>query len=161
MEMRHTDAVMHEKAEGKLQISLHCMGSWVSPGTLLPATPLARKGLGFSLGAVLEMTGSVVLNTGQGSGAHLYILHTLGENPRPAAAWMGGAGEGVCVCVGTLLTTGLFGGCTSGGHIFPLPRDAWPVPLFLGLVLLITEPRPGKEQICVVNRSAEKHTWRR
>lgn len=28
MEMRHTDAAMHEKAEGKLQISLHYTGSW-------------------------------------------------------------------------------------------------------------------------------------
>lgn len=28
MEMRHTDAVMHEKAEGKLQISLHYRGGW-------------------------------------------------------------------------------------------------------------------------------------
>lgn len=27
MEMRHTDAVMHEKAEGKLQTSLHYRGS--------------------------------------------------------------------------------------------------------------------------------------
>lgn len=124
MEMRHTDAVMHEKAEGKLQISLHCMGSWVSPGTLLPATPLAQKGLGFSLGAVSEMTGSVVLNTGQGSGAHLYILHTSGENPRPAAAWMGGAGEGVCVCVcaGTSLTMGKFGEAyVWGPHLPPAP----------------------------------------
>lgn len=28
MEMRHTDAVLHEKAEGKLQISLHDRGGW-------------------------------------------------------------------------------------------------------------------------------------
>lgn len=68
----------------------------------------------------------------------------------------------VSVCAGTSLAMGQFkGGHTSGGHIFPPPRDAWPVPLFLGLVVLITEPRLGEEQICVVNHSAEKHTWRR
>lgn len=34
MEMRHTDAVMHEKAEGKLQTSLQ--RQLLSVGTLLP-----------------------------------------------------------------------------------------------------------------------------